>query len=259
MILVHLSSCITQKDLIYFQEEKTSVEPSSKISENFNKPYRLQPFDILSINIKTIDPKINELFQTNTMNQQAGANMLQLGEQGLYFNGFNLDASGNIRIPMIGNINVLGFTTEEVRETIEKLLLDEYVTENANLFVNVKMAGIRYTINGEIGRPGVNFIYNDRANIMDVIANSGDITIFGNRKEVMIYRQYPHGTETYTLDLTDVNAMYQPQYYIQPNDFIYIKPLKQKTLGTGANNLQTITTAISFVTLLTTTYLLLKK
>lgn len=257
LMLVILSSCVTQKDLIYLQNDG-STSSTIPINEIQNKPYRVQTYDVLSIRVKTVDPKINELFTITSTNPNAGG-MMQQGEQGLYFNGYNVDAQGFIRLPVVGRMSVIGLTLEEIRDNIEQKLLDDFVTEESNLFVTVKMAGIRYIINGEIGSPGINFIYNDKATIMDAIANSGDITMLGNRKEVMIYRQYPHGTETYSIDLTNIKAMNSPQFFIQPNDFIYIKPLKQKTLGTGTTGIQTITTVISVITLLTTTFLLLNR
>jgi polysaccharide export outer membrane protein len=68
---------------------------------------------------------------------------------------------------------------------------------------------------------------------MEAIANAGDITITGNRKAVTIIRKSPTGVQMHDLDLTDINVMNSPYFYLQPNDYIYIKPLKQKTWGTG--------------------------
>ncbi len=255
LVLFGLSSCITQKDLVYFQDKGGDAKKSVEVSKKINESYRLQPHDMLSIQMRTIDPKINQLLEIISDDQMANLGINQFSEQGLYFHGYSLDNQGNIRIPVLGKLNVLGFTTDEVTELIETKLNEDYVTENAQLFVAVKMAGIRYVINGEVARPGINFIFNNKATIMDAIANSGDITIVGDRKAVMVYRQYPHGTETYAIDLTDKNAMNLPQFYLQPNDLIYVKPLKQKTLGFGTNGLQTISLAISALTLITTTYL----
>ena len=91
------------------------------------------------------------------------------------------------------------------------------------------------------------------------MANSGDITITGNRKEVMVVRQYPYGTEIHSVDLTNIDVMQSPYFYIQPNDYIYIKPLKQKSWGTGINGLQSFTTILSAVSLLFTTFLLFNR
>ena len=84
----------------------------------------------------------------------------------------------------------------------------------------------------------------------------GDIPVTGDRKDVLIIRQYPQGQQIHNLDLTDVNVMGSPYYYIQPNDMIYVKPLKQKTWGTGTTGRETLATVVSVLGLLTTSILL---
>lgn len=180
-------------------------------------------------------------------------------EQSLYFSGYTVDDHGNIRMPVLGEMNVLGFTLEEIRLMIEKQLLDDYFHKEANIFVTVKLSGLRYTVNGEIGSPGSKVLFQEKANVMEAIANSGDITITGDRKNVMIIRQFPHGTEMHSLDLTDISAMNSPYYYLQPNDYIYIKPLKQKSWGTGTTGISSLGTIITLISLVTTTIVLLTR
>ena len=249
------TSCIPQKDLIYFQETQNQLPIT--VHESQKKPYRLAIDDVLSVSIKTADQEISKLFEITDSGNNNGNVMF--AENMLYFNGFKVDVDGNIVIPVLEKINVLNKTVDEVRDLITKRLLQDYLTNDAQVFVNVKIAGIRYTINGEIGKPGVNIIYNDKATLMDAIAQSGDITMVGNRKEVMIYRQFPHGVESAILDLTKMEVMNSSFFYIQPNDLIYIKPLKQKSFGTGTTGLQTLTTLVSAFSLIFTTILLIRK
>ncbi|MEQ3689877.1 MAG: sugar transporter, partial [Flavobacterium sp.] len=156
----------------------------------------------------------------------------------------------------LGNLNVLGYSIEEIKDEIEKKLLEDYFKKEARLFVNVKLAGLRYTVNGEVGSPGTIVLFQDKVNIMEAIANSGDITITGNRKEVQVIRKFPQGFETYYVDLTSSKAFESPAFYIQPNDYIYVKPLRQKSWGTGVTGIQTIGTIITALSLITTTILL---
>lgn len=246
------TSCIPVKDLVYLQDKNTSGEQNT-ISAIESKPYRLQVNDILSIDIKAIDPKLVSIF--NTVENSAGAGK---SESGLYFNGFTVDDHGNIRMPILGEINVIGYTLEEVRIKIEKKLLEEYFKSEANIFITVKLAGFRYTINGEVGSPGTKTLFQEHVNIMEAIANSGDITITGNRKAVTVIRQAPTGVQMHDMDLTDLNVMKSPYFYLQPNDYIYVKPLKQKTWGTGKTGIESITTIITVLSLATTVFLLLK-
>lgn len=249
---VIFTSCVPSKDLIYLQK-KNNEENNSIINPVMSKPYRVQTNDILSIKIKALDAKLVEMFSAGS-NEQGGQS-----EQTLYFEGYTVDDHGNIRIPVLGEVNVIGFTLEEIRIKIEKQLLDEYFNKEANIFVNVKLAGLRYTINGEISSPGSKTLFQEKVNVLEAIANSGDITITGNRKDVMIIRQYPHGTEMHSIDLTDVSVMNSPYYYVQPNDYIYIKPLKQKSWGTGTTGISSLSTIITLISLVTTSIVLLNR
>ena len=246
------TSCVPIKDLIYLQNKNIS-DTNSNINLVNIKPYRMMSNDVLSISIKTLDPKLSQMFSitSNVANQNS--------EQSLFFDGFTIDDHGNIRIPVLGEMNVLGFTADEIRLKIEDKLLKEYFNKESNLYVNVKLAGFRYTINGEVGITGSKILYQNEVNILEAVANSGDITVTGDRKNVQIIRQFPQGTEIHSIDLTDINATKSPYFYLQPNDYIYVQPLKQKTWGTGKTGIESLSTIITLLSLVTTTFLLLKK
>ncbi len=239
--------------MVYLQDKNNSGEQNN-IAAVESKPYRLQVNDVLSIDIKAIDPKLVSIFNT-TDSATSGAGK---SESGLYFNGFTVDDHGNIRMPVLGEINVIGYTLEEIRVRIEKKLLEEYFKSEANIFVTVKLAGFRYTINGEVGSTGTKTLFQEHVNIMEAIANAGDISITGNRKAVTVIRQTPTGVQMQDIDLTDINVMKSPYFYLQPNDYIYVKPVKQKSWGTGKTGIESITTIITVLSLATTVYLLLK-
>jgi polysaccharide export outer membrane protein len=244
------TSCIPTQDLIYLQK-KDGADVENSISAVMAKPYRLQTNDVLSVSIKAIDPKLVVIF--NTTNQgEAGKS-----ESGLYFEGFTVDDHGNIRMPILGDLNVIGFTVDEIRIKIEKRLLAEYFNKEANIFVIVKLAGFKYTINGEIGSTGTKTLFQENVSIMEAIANAGDITITGDRKAVTIIRKTPTGVQMHDLDLTDIKVMNSPYFYLQPNDYVYVKPLKQKTWGTGKTGIESLGTIITVLSLATTTFFLL--
>lgn len=250
LLSILLTSCVPTKDLIYLQNKNDGT--NAVVTPSNQKPYRLQTNDLLNIAIRAIDPKLVEIF-----NPSGGQNVGSVGEQSNYLNGYSVDDHGNIRLPALGEVNVLGYTTEEVRVKIEKLLYEKYFKNEAGIFVIVKLAGFRYTINGEVGSMGTKTLYQDKVNIMEAIANAGDITITGDRKDVKVIRSFPQGSETFSLDLTDSKAVNSPGFFLQPNDYIYVKPLKQKTWGTGKTGIESFTTIVTLLSLVTTTYLLL--
>ena len=251
LIAILVSSCVSQKQLTYLQEDTIQADSLITVRKT-QEPYRLQINDLLSIRVKALDQETVGIF--NPVSDASNINAQR--EEQLYFDGFVVDAHGNIRIPSIGEVNVLGYTVEEVREELERLLLQDYFKEEANIFVTVKLAGIRYTINGEIGNPGSKIIYRDQVTIMEAIANSGDIPVTGDKTNIVVIRQYPLGQKVHHIDLTTIEAMNSPYYYVKPNDLILVNPLPQTSLGTGTTGLQSLTTILTVITALTTTILL---
>jgi len=249
-LTLNFTSCISTKQLTYLQENAETTDSLMAVRK-IQEPYRLQVNDLLSIRVKSIDQEKVSIF-----NPVSDKDLNATGEEKLYYEGFVVDLHGNIRIPSFGEMQVLGYTVEEVREKIEARLLKDFFKEEANIFVTVKLSGIRYTINGEIKKPGSTVLYRDEVSIMEAIANNGDITVTGDRKNVVIIRQYPLGQKVHHIDLTDINAMNSPYYYVQPNDLILINPLPQKASGFGITGLNTFTTALALITAMTTTILL---
>jgi polysaccharide export outer membrane protein len=253
LLSVLFTSCIPTKDLIYLQDKSNGEAVSQSVEAINQKPYRLQLSDVINVNIKSLNPELTSVFNATT---QVNGNV---SEQTIYMNGYHVDDHGNIRLPILGEVNVLGRTTEEVREIVEKRLLTEQFTPEAGIFVTVRLAGFRYVANGEVGSTGTKVLLQERVNILEAIANSGDINITGDRKDVIVMRRFPHGMETFHIDLTDVNAMKSPVYNLHPNDYIYVKPLKQKTWGTGKTGIESLSTFITLLSVTTTVFLLLRK
>ena len=253
LMAIGFTSCIPHKDTLYLQTKEQALDSLQLMTEQ-HKPYRVQINDILSIRVKALDQE-----SVSILNPAGDENLNASSSERAYFDGFTVDDHGNINIPSLGEINVLGYTTKEIQDIIETKLLEEQFKETANLFVTVKLAGLRYTTMGEIANPGTNTLFQDRVNIFEAVANSGEIPVTGNKKDVLIIRQYPQGQQIHHVDLTDINVMQSPYYYIQPNDMIYIKPLKQKSWGTGTTLRENLTSVITVLSVVTTTILLINR
>lgn len=250
LLSILCSSCITNKDVVYLQDKGTVVNDSLQIAE-LSKPYRVQVNDILSVNIKAIDSEVKKLVEVFQPVAEGAAS----GQGALYFNGFTVDLHGNIEFPILGDINVLGFTTDEIEDKVKTEILATYLKETTQIFVTIKLAGLRYTISGE-GSSGVYTLFQDRVNIIEAIANAGGLSNVADRRDIKIVRQYPYGQKIHSIDLTDIAAMKSPYYYIQPNDIILVKPLKRKALGGGETAAQTFTTIASIFSIVVSTYFL---
>ncbi len=245
-----LTSCVAHKDIVYFQGESM---PAKSLREINNKPYRLQVDDILSIDIKAPNDELIQVFKNNSIPQSTA----QVTQSMYYFSGYSVDKQGFITIPYLNKINVLGFTTKEVAEKIETEL-GKYFKNLSDIFVSVKLAGIKYTILGEVAKPGNNVLFQNNVSIVEAIANAGDIPVTGDKKNVEVLRRGIDGVQKFHIDLTQMQAFGSDIFYIQPNDIINVPALPQKTIGTGITGTQTLSTVVSVLSLLTTTYLLIK-
>lgn len=258
-LLLVAASCIPAKRITYLQESESSKQDSLVTIRKVQAPYRLQISDILSINIKApFDPDASAEFTMSAVTPDGGGvNPQQAARGGLYFSGFSVSQQGFIRIPQLGEVPAVGKTLEELREDITQRLMDQFFKERANIFVDVKLEGLRYIMVGEVSNPGQTTILRDQVSIVEAVAEAGGIPLTGDLKNIKIIRQYPGGVKTHEVDLTSIDVMNSPYYYLRPNDMIVVDPLPQKTIGIGTTGLSTFTTVISVFTTIITTYLLI--
>jgi polysaccharide biosynthesis/export protein len=240
LLILGFSSCISNKKLVYLQNKSQALTDTSQNQNYARTKYIIQVNDILSIQLRTIDQQAVELFNNNARGQSTQGSSLGGGDI-FYMTGYTVDDSGRVELPMIGKIQVAGMTLNEAKVVIEKEA-QQYFN---NFFVIVRFGGIRYSILGEVGRPGKFVMLQQQLNIFEAIANSGDLSMVANRKDVQIIRQSAQGPQIYSVDLTDRNILYSSNYFIQPNDIIYVKPLKVKSLGTGTTGVSTFQAVVS--------------
>ncbi len=198
------------------------------------------------MNIKSFDEKASNIF-----NAYVERGTIQINDAIIYIKGNSVDIDGFIELPVIGKVHVEGLTLAQVKSSIEKELY-KYFKKDA-VYLKVQLAGIRYSIVGEIKSAGKYVIYQNQVNIFEAIANAGDITMVGNRESVQIIRQMPQGVKIFDIDLTDRNVINSPYYFIQPNDVINIQPLRAKSWGIGTEGFASL---VSVLTLLSTTLLI---
>ena len=126
----------------------------------------------------------------------------------------------------------------------ENLVKDPVVTvEYLNLCVSVL---------GEVNNPGRYNIDRDRTTILDVLSMAGDLTIIGNRTNIMVMRQDGKNQRIYGIDLTQGNNIYSsPAYYLQQNDVVYVEPndvrIRQSTVN--GNTVRSTSFWISLISL----------
>jgi len=248
-----LSSCVRNRDIVYLQ----SPDSLSKALYEFSAlpQYQIQFNDILRITIKGRDPVSSELFNLYSgMNM----NMMQASAQSgdpFYMIGYSVDDSGMVSLPILGKISVRGKTLDQARTAIQ-LEVDRFFN---GAYVAVHLGGIRFSILGEVNRPGKYTVLQDRLTIFEAIAQGGDLNALANRHRLTVIRQKPEGAEVVQIDLTNRDIFSSPYYFVSPNDVIYAQPLKVRELGTGVTAQQTLQSVVLSLTFLVNSILLYER
>jgi polysaccharide export outer membrane protein len=230
--IISLSGCcVKYKNLVYIQDkyEKTS----DTISTSKNQEIVLRTGDNLYINL-------------------IGANISDLGiyyrddksspsKETLVLQGYMIDPEGNIKFPMIGNIKLSGLTLNEARDLIQSKI-DEYI---ANVVVVVRLLNYDITVLGEVARPGTYTFTQREVNLFDALGMAGDCTPNADRQHVIILRKEAENTKAETLNLLHSDFVANPYFWLKPNDVIYVKPTRSKTVAANSPLLSVILSSLS--------------
>ncbi len=215
-----LSSCVSRKKTMYLQETQ---QDSLQTYNNIDSLYKIKPGDILYIHILSMNKEISDAFNLNSGN--ANTSYMWNNEASLYINGFSVNDSGYVDLPILGKILVEHKTVNQAQKAVQKKL-DEYLKDAIAV---VKFISYRFSVLGEVHRPGVYTNYSDKLNIFEALAKAGDINEFGDRRSVILIRPTTTGNITYKFDLTQNDILSSPYYYLKPNDILYVYPLKYKS------------------------------
>ena len=123
------------------------------------------------------------------------------------------------------------------------------------------MAEFKFSVLGFINKPGQYFFQQNKVSIIEAISQAGELQNTANRYELQLYRQYPEGVKLHILDLTDRSLINSPYWYIQPNDILYVVPLKSRSIGDLSSLLSSfsvIAPLLSSLLLVLNTYILVK-
>ena len=180
--------------------------------------YKLQSNDVLSVKVLSVDPDMSELF--NIVNPASAFGLADPGS--MYLSGYSIDSEGFINLPTVGRLQVLGLTTTQAQDLIQRGL-SRYINDAT---VVVKLISFKVSVLGNVARPGYFYVYNERANLLEVLGMAGDLTQGANRENIKLIRQTPEGSEVVLLDLTDANLVQSQYYYLKPNDILYVEPRK---------------------------------
>lgn len=234
-------SCASKKDVIYLQNVNTLSQDPALFET------KLQPDDLLMIVVSAPDLEAALPFNLPVAaTMAASATSMDVVNAQVRYQNYLVDAKGFIEFPVIGSIQVGGLTKVQAQEKLVKEI-KKYINSP---IVNLRIMNFKVSVLGEVVRPGVIDMATERITLLEAISRTGDLTIYGNRSNIMIIREID-GVKTYNyVDITSADFVKSDFYYLRQNDIVYVQPnqIKVNSSAVGPNT----TVIISSVSLLIT-------
>ncbi len=236
LMALMLVSCASTKNVAYIQNS----DQIDYTQSDFLYDARIMPKDILTITVNTVNPEASAPFNlvvSTELNTYNGRNSIS-SQRALQ--SYLVDNQGCIEFPVLGRLEVAGLT----KSLCEKMIHDRiipYMNKTENPVVTVRMSNYKISVIGEVSRPGMFTVGNEKINIFEALAQAGDLTIWGQRTNVKLIRESSNGRkEVHMLDLTNADIVSSPYYYLQQNDIVYVEPNKVKARNSGVGQTTTL-------------------
>lgn len=241
LIAVFHTACVQTKEITYFQP-KNQTSDNEKVNLNEHLVIKLQPGDIIKVFVNSLSPEANTMFnifpETQTQMNQVNSTIPAIG--------FLVDSEGAIILPLIGKMIVGGLSPKDAADLISHKL-EKYLEQPT---VSVRLMNFKISVLGEVARPSLYSITNERVTLTEALSLAGDLTIYGKRQNVLIIREVDGKREFARIDLTQRDLFSSPYYFLRPNDIVYVEPLKGRLTSTS-RAVQLAPIAISLLTFLT--------
>jgi polysaccharide export outer membrane protein len=154
---------------------------------------------------KILDPSLNSL-QSNT-----GA---QTNEVNLYL----VDQAGNVKFPLLDELKIEGLTLRQAEQSLQQ----QYSKYYQEPFVILNYANKRVVVLGASGGQVIPLV-NENVRLTEVLALAHGVSIDGKAHNIRILRDQ----EVFVADLSTIDGYVKNNIIIQPNDIVYIEPVRK--------------------------------
>ena len=215
-------------DITYFQD-LSSADTAMRIATGTTATaapyvYRLQPGDILAIAVSSLNAEADIAFNPFARIGFALASGTSTQENNNLPIGYRISETGTITFPKLGAIRIADKTLSSL-ETMLHDTLRQFLREP---FVSARLLNFKVSVLGEVNRPSIYTVQNEKITLTEAISLAGDLTVFGKRNNVMVIRETGGQREFIRVDLTQRNTFTSAAYYLKPNDVIYVEPKSGK-------------------------------
>ena len=232
-------SCTPQKKIVYFQGNAGNVNDSSSFE------LTLEVGDIITVDLYTINP---DAFPGIGISKDHAT---IVDNRSYYEKGFTIDKNGKVILPYIGEVVLQGLTIPEARNLITekfKAFLDDPV-------IVVKKLSFKISVIGEVQRPGLYYVLNEKVTLIEGLALAGDLGNYADRTNIKIIRKTKDGSIEIPIDLTNQSALTGAARYLHPDDVVYVAPTRKKAFSQISIASGIFTSIVTSLVLIGTLYL----
>ena len=239
-----LQSCVSKKNILYLQDIN-----AKDISKVFSAENLFQENDILKIDVTSL-----EMEASLPYNKVSAANAMMNSTELMQLNGYLVSKNKTINFPVLGEISVEGKTTKDLEDALKQRLESEGHLIKPN--VSVRLLNAKITILGEVNMPGTYTFTENNITLLQALGLAGDLTIDGDRQDIILIRVADGQRTTTKLDLTSASWLNSSYQNIQPNDVIIVNPNSKKVKSAGL--IGNISTVLSISSILLSTIILIR-
>lgn len=204
------------KDITYLQDfDEYTQQPQTNL-EKYEPTIKSNDQLLISVSAPILDQAQVAQFNLpmNTYLAQGETTVSSLSMQ-----TYTVDKNGFINFPVVGEIKLEGLTRSQAIQLISQKV-SVYLPDP---IINLQISSFKITILGEVARPGTINIPDERITVLDALGRVGDLTIYGNRKNIKLIRDNNGNKEFHTYDLTKSDLLSSPYYYLQQNDILIVE------------------------------------
>jgi polysaccharide export outer membrane protein len=217
-----LSSCVNSKRATYF----INLKDSSAFNEVEAPEHIIEKNDILSISVNSINAEASKTFN---MPNHSEVRSTTSTEVVLEPGGYLVSRDGTIRFLMVGDIIAEGLTKEQLGTNIRNVILERKLL--LDHVVEIRHLNFRVTVLGEVARPTVITVPNEKISLLEALGIAGDLTIYGERNNVLVIRTEEGKRIGRRINLNSNELLISPDFFLKANDVVYVEPNKAKVMS----------------------------
>lgn len=227
-------SCVSSREAVYFNNV-----PDQSLNINPDEEQKIVPNDILSITVTSLNPEASLIFNNSSPNISTAT-------------GYLVDQDGYIQFPVLGKLKVADFTKKQLTDNLRTSLIDKKLLVDP--VVTIRYLNFRVTVLGEVLRPTVVLVPNEKISLLEALGMAGDLTIYARRDNVTLIRDENGKRLIKRINLNNGDIFNSPYYYLKSNDIIYVEPNKTKISSSSPvrQNLPIVLSGLSLLAIIFT-------